>query len=247
MWKNKKISVVFATYREKESIRRAIEDFLATGFVDEIVVVNNNAEPGTDEEIKKAEDPRIRLIYEKKQGMGFAFQKGLEEATGDCVVLSEPDGTFEASDIERFLVYAKDFPAVFGTRTNQSAILEGAAMGLFRKLANVFEAKIIEVFFATNALTDIGCIYRLLHKDVIQKIKPFWREGGALFPTEILLLAVSQRVNFIEIPITFKERVGESTMTNNRLKLAKWGLYILWFIIVFWIRWIPGSLRVAKK
>lgn len=242
MWNGKKVSVVFSTYREKESIRKAIEDFFATGFVDEIVVVNNNAEEGTDEEVKKTQDTRVRLVYEKRQGYGFGYQKGIEEATGDYIILSEPDGTFAASDIERFLVYAKDFPVVFGTRTNQSAILEGAAMGLIRKLANVFEAKIIEVFFATNALTDVGCTYKLFHKDVIRRIKPFWREGGALFSTELLMLTIVSRIKFIEIPITFSRRVGESGLTGRWYKLAKWGLRILWFIVVFWLRWVTGFL-----
>lgn len=235
MWKGKKVSVVFSTYREKGSIRQAIDDFFATGFVDEIIVVNNNAEEGTDEEVKKT---RAKLVYEKRQGLGFGYQKGIEEATSDYIVLSEPDGTFSASDIERFLVYAKDFPAVFGTRTNKSAVLEGAAMGSLRRLANVFEAKIIEALFATNSLTDIGCIYRLLRKDVVQKIRPFWREGNALFPTEILLLVASQKIKFVEIPITFGERVGESSLTGRFRHQAKWGLRILWFIIAFWLKWI---------
>jgi len=247
MWKNKKISVVFSTYKEKESIRKAIVDFLATGFVDEIIVVNNNAEAGTDDEIKKVQDARVRLVYERRQGYGFAYQKGIEEATGDYVVLCEPDDTFEASDIERFLIYAKDFSVVFGTRTNQSAILEGAAMGLLRKLANVFEAKIVEVLFATNSVTDIGCTYKLFHRDAVEKIRPFWREGGALFATELLLLTIAGRIKFIEIPITFKERVGESTLTARWFHLVKWGLHILFFIVVFWLRWVTGSLRACKK
>ena len=53
MWNNKSVSVVLATYREKDSIRNSIEEFYSTGVVDEIVVVNNNAEPGTDDEIRK--------------------------------------------------------------------------------------------------------------------------------------------------------------------------------------------------
>ncbi|HOT52351.1 MAG TPA: glycosyltransferase, partial [Candidatus Hydrogenedentes bacterium] len=51
MWRGKKVSVVFPTYNEKDSIRAAIEEFFEDGLVDEIVVVNNNAAPGTDEEV----------------------------------------------------------------------------------------------------------------------------------------------------------------------------------------------------
>ena len=57
MWNTKTVSVVFSTYRERASIRKEIEDFFATGVVDEIVVVNNNAEPGTDDAAPGTEPP----------------------------------------------------------------------------------------------------------------------------------------------------------------------------------------------
>ena len=53
LWKNKKVSVIFPTYNEKESIYYAIQDFFSTGYIDEIIVVNNNAAPGTSEEVAK--------------------------------------------------------------------------------------------------------------------------------------------------------------------------------------------------
>ena len=244
MWKNKKVSVVFSTYREKNSIYGAIEDFFRTGYVDEVIVVNNNAEPGTDEEVRKT---RARLVYETKQGYGFGYQRGIEEATGDYIILSEPDGTFIGSDVERLLVYSNDFSVVFGTRTNQSSILDGAAMGLFRKLANVFEAKMIEVLFATNSITDIGCTYKLLHRDAVRRLRSSWRERGALFATELLLLAVTERIRFIEIPITFCERVGKSGLTARWYSLIKWGLRIFVFIWMFWFRWVWRKLTSVKK
>jgi glycosyltransferase involved in cell wall biosynthesis len=238
MYHDKKVTVVFATYREKNSVRAAIEDFLATGFVDEVIVVNNNAEEGTDEEVRKTS---ATLLYEKRQGYGYTYQTGIAAATGEYIVLAEPDGTFLGSDVERLLVYAKDFPVVFGTRTNQSSILDGAAMGLVRKLADVFEAKMIEVLFATNSLTDIGCTYKLFRRSAIDQLQGKWREGSPLFATELILLTAVERIPFIEVPITFRERVGESTLTARFSQLASWGVRILWFIVRFWIQWIFRS------
>jgi len=235
MYLGKKISVVISTYREKGSIKRVIDDYFATGFVDEVVVVNNNAEAGTDEEVKKT---KARLVYETKQGYGHGYQKGIMEAKGDYIFLTEADGTYVASDIERFLVYSKEFPVVMGSRTNQSAILEGAAMGLLRKLANVFEAKVIEVLFATNSLTEIGCTCKLFRREELMRLAPHWKTRNALFATELLLLTVTERIKFIEIPITFSERVGESQLTAKFHQQAKWGLKILWFILTFWFRWV---------
>jgi len=238
MWKGKTVSVVFSTFREKDSIRQSIEDYFATGFVDEVVVVNNNAEPGTDEEVKKT---KARLVHERKQGYGHGYQRGIREARGEYLFLSEPDGTFRAADIERFLVYAADFPAVIGTRTNQSSIVEGSAMGFWRKWADVLEGKLIEVLFLTNSVTDVGCTCKLLRRDIAVELSRHWRTTNALFATELLLLVVARRIPFIEIPITFGERVGESTLTGRWYQLPKWGLHILWFIISFWVRWIFGK------
>ncbi len=244
MWKGKTVSVVFSTFREKESIRRSIDDYFATGFVDEVVVVNNNAEEGTDEEVKKT---KARLVHEQKQGYGYGYQRGIREATGDYIFLSEPDGTYTASDIERFLVFTKEFPVVIGTRTNQSSIVAGAAMGFWRKWADVIEGKIIELLFLTNSVTDVGCTCKLLRKDVATELSKHWRTTNALFATELLLLTVSRRIAFIEIPITFGERVGESTLTGRWYDLPEWGLRILFFIITFWARWVFGRFDQSKK
>ena len=51
MWKRKKVSVVLPTYNEKDSIRNSINDFFSSGYVDEIIVVNNNAAEGNSEEV----------------------------------------------------------------------------------------------------------------------------------------------------------------------------------------------------
>ena len=43
MWKGKSVSIIFPTFNEKDSIKAAIEDFFASGYVDEVIVINNNA------------------------------------------------------------------------------------------------------------------------------------------------------------------------------------------------------------
>jgi len=91
MYKSKKVSVVIGTYNEAGSIRSVIQGFFATGVVDEVVVVDNNALGNTREEIEKT---KAKRIVEKKQGYGFAYMRGLSEVTGDLIVMTEADGTF---------------------------------------------------------------------------------------------------------------------------------------------------------
>ena len=105
MWDTRTVSVVLMTYAEKDSIRRVILEFFATGVVDQVVVINNNAEPGTEREVMST--PALQ-VKEPKQGYGHASRRGLLEANGDLVVLAEPDGTFDAGDIHKLLANRSD-------------------------------------------------------------------------------------------------------------------------------------------
>src|SRR5437870_8249105 len=89
-WRGSRISVVLPTYNERDSIRAAILDFAAIDVVDEIVVINNNAAPGTSEEVAAAiaalpNGTVVREIHEPRQGYGHAIQRGLREASGDYI------------------------------------------------------------------------------------------------------------------------------------------------------------------
>ncbi len=228
MWKGHKVSVIFPTYNEKDSIREAIEDFFAEGHVDEIVVVNNNAAPGTSEEVAKT---RAVEVFEPKQGYGAAIQRGLREATGDYLIISEPDGTFMGRDVLKLLAYADDFDVVLGTRTSKELIWEGANMGLFLKYGNVFVAKLTEFLFNSTILTDVGCTMRLIKRSVYERIAPRFTTTGSDFGLEMTLLIIKSGVRFMEIPVNYRRRVGRSSVTGSLTKSIELGLRMIWRVL----------------
>ncbi len=231
MWKNQTVSVVFSTYNEKDSIRQQIEDCFATGFVDEVIVVNNNAVKGTTEEVRKT---KARMIYEKKQGYGHGYQAGLREAKTDIIIMSEPDSTFDHKhDIIKLLTYSDEFPVVFGTRTTQALIHEGANMGIFLKWGNVFVAKLIEVFFSTTHLSDVGCTMRLYKRSTLRRLMPRFSIGGNYFSPEMILLTALHRIPFVEIPVNFLPRMGESMGAANFWKAFKLGIAMIRLIVYY--------------
>ena len=67
---------------------------------------------------------------EAAQGYGHALRRGLREATGDLVILAEPDGTFVGRDVLKLLAYADDFDMVCGTRTTRELIWDAGEHGL---------------------------------------------------------------------------------------------------------------------
>ena len=226
MYKSKKVSVVIGTYNEAGSIRSVIQGFFATGVVDEVVVVDNNALGNTREEIEKT---KAKRIVEKKQGYGFAYMRGLSEATGDLIVMTEADGTFEPEDIHKFLLYSDDFPVVFGTRTSRAIIWSDAFMPFPVRFGNWAVAKFLEVIHNGPTLTDVGCTYKLINREVLEKIKPLFHlsEGGGKWSPELMIWTIKKGFTPIEIPVMFKPRVGSSMYTGSIWKAAKLGFKML--------------------
>lgn len=233
MWKNRKVSLVLPTYNEKDSIRSVIRDFEAQGFVDEIVVVNNNAAAGTDEEVKPTS---ARIVYEPRQGFGFSIQKGLKEAAGDLVVVCEPDGTFLAGDLVKLLAYSGDFDLVLGTRTTKALIWEGAYMNWPLRMGNYFVAKMLEFLFNTSYLSDVGCTYRLMSAEALRRMEPLFTVTGSCFNPEMVMLAKLTGLRSIEIPVNYRERVGKSMGTKNMFNAVLLGFGMIRLILGYRVR-----------
>jgi glycosyltransferase involved in cell wall biosynthesis len=230
MWRDKKVSVIFPTYNEKESIYSSIIDFFASGYVDEVVVVNNNAAPGTDEEVKKTP---AQLVYENQQGYGYAIRCGFKQAKGDIVIISEPDGTFEGKDVVKLLAYSDDFPVVFGTRTTSILIWSGANMGWLLRAGNILVAKLIEFLFDTTTLTDVGCTMKLFKKEALRHIENQFTIGGSHFGPELMILTILNGIRFIEIPVNYKKRVGVSSVTGNKIVAFFLGFRMIMLILKY--------------
>jgi glycosyltransferase involved in cell wall biosynthesis len=230
MWEGKRVSVVLMTYAERGSIRRVIEGFFETGVVDEVLVVNNNAEEGTAEEVALT---NARQVFEPKQGYGHAIRRGLVEATGDLVLLAEPDGSFLPLDLFKMLSYSGECEAVLGTRTTRELIWAGANMGWFLRWGNWAVAKLVEVLFNTSHLSDMGCSYRLLNRPMADYIAETMKIGESHAGAEILMLVIVSGARFVEIPVNYLPRVGISSVTGDPLKAFVLGLRMILLVLGF--------------
>lgn len=233
MWQDQAVSVILPTYNERDSIYRAIADFFETGVVDEVLVINNNAAPGTSEEIARTS---AKEIVEPRQGYGYAIQRGLSEATGAYLVVCEPDGTFLARDIFKLLVFTEDVDVVYGSRTIGGFIWRGANMGFFLRLGNWGVAKLMELLFNSVSLSDVGCTMRLIRRQALQAIQPDFSIGGSAFGLELMLLSLTHRLRIIQIPVNYLPRVGQSSVTGDLRKAIFLGCRMILLILSFWFR-----------
>jgi glycosyltransferase involved in cell wall biosynthesis len=229
----KTVSVVFPAYNEEEGIAAAVRSFGALEPVDEVVVVDNNSRDRTAELAAAAGG---RVVREERQGYGFALRRGLAEATGDLIVMAEPDGTFIADDVHKLLAYSADAQLVLGTRTTREMIYEEANMGRFLRWGNWFVAKLLEGLYGTPSLTDCGCTLRLIHRDALERFRERLTVGSSHFLPEMVILARLSEVSMLEIPVSYRERRGNSKITGSFKTTLEVGINMVRIILRYRFR-----------
>jgi dolichol-phosphate mannosyltransferase len=229
MWNGKTIAVILPTYNEADSIAECIRGFEKTGVVDDIVVVNNNAHPDTSPNVAPTS---AREVFESAQGYGAAIRRGIAEThTADLVCICEPDGTFDPEDIFKLLPFLSDSDVVFGSRTVATFIFAGANMDFLLRWGNWAVAKGVEVLYNTAYLSDVGCTFRVLTRNAVDKIQPDFEGTGSSFGLEMMLLVAARRISFVQVPVRYLPRVGESSVTGDRGKAVKLGFEMIWLAV----------------
>lgn len=232
MYLGKKVSIVFPVYNEKENIKNACEEFIHHPAVDELIAVDNNSKDGTAEEIQRTS---AKYVLETRQGYGAALQRGMGETTGDLIITVEPDGTFRAEDLDKLLVYSRDYEVVIGTRTSRNPVWSGgnplANMDFALRMGNWAVAKFLEYLFNGPSFTDVGCTYKLIHRHAYEKIKHSFTVAGSHFSPEYMLRVLQYKLSVVEVPVNYGARIGTSKITGDRMKAVQLGFKMIFFIL----------------
>lgn len=236
MYNGYTISVVMPAYNEEAFIAKAVEGFKSLPEVDEVIVVDNNSKDRTAE---LAQQQGAVVVKEMRQGYGYASQRALLSAKSDLVFIVEPDGTFSAHDIYKFLAYADEFDAVIGTRTSRSCIWTGANMSLFLRYGNVAVAKLLEYLHNGPCFTDVGCTFKMVRRSVLQQVEPFLTVGASHFSPQLMMVLVRTGMRCVEIPVHYRTRLGESKITGSFRKAFRLGMRMIGMIIVYRFKQFP--------
>ena len=173
---------------------------------------------------------------------------GLKEALKtDCNIVgtTEADGTYNSYDIEKMVPYLDNTDMVIGTRQNQIITEKGNQNSVFHVWGNFLLGKLIQIkYFNLHHtgivnLTDVGCVYRLIQKNALEKIiddltypdsdTPIGGIGIGLYLT---MIGIEKDLRIIEIPVTFNKRIGISKIESNKFsKAIVIGFKFLWLIL----------------
>ena len=244
--KERQICVIMPTFNEESTIKQVVEDFQRQNFVKYVVVIDNKS---TDDTVKIAKDCGAKVIEKiENKGYSHSLVLGLKEALktdANIITITESDGTFNGYDLEKMVPYLNNCDMVIGSRQNQVISEKGNQNSGFFVWANFLLAKLIQIKYLSLDhmgiinLTDVGCIYRVIKRDALEKIiskltypgsdRPVGGIGIGLY---ITMLGIEKDLKIIEIPVTFKRRIGKSKLTGaGKKKTINIGLRFLWLIL----------------
>ncbi len=210
-----KVSILLPCRNEREALKTCFEELEAmireSGINAEIILIDNASTDGSREFAEKiaASWPLLRVVTESKEGYGFAYLKGLEEAKGDYIFMADADGTYDFGDIPRFLAEIKNgSDLVLGNRF-AFPIEKEVMPTLHKHLGNPLLSLFTRMLFKLK-IHDIHCGARMITRKALNKITLY--TGGMEFASEMVIKAAKRGLRVTEIGIHYRKRIGESKL-----------------------------------
>jgi glycosyltransferase involved in cell wall biosynthesis len=168
------------------------------------IVVDNGS---TDDSAAVARRGGAVVVHEPRRGFGAACHAGLAAATEELVAFMDCDGSFVGADLDRVAapVLAGHADLVLGARQATAG-----AWPWHLRLANRALARSIRRR-AGVVIDDLGPM-RVARRDDLLALGVRDRRFG--WPLEMVLRAAAAGWRIDEVPVTYRPRVGRSTVTG---------------------------------
>jgi hypothetical protein len=89
-------------------------------------------------------------------------------------------------------------------------------------------------FLGAARLSDVGCTFRAIRRDALGRILPDLAVGGHHFSPHMMLVALHRGLSLVEIPVTFRRRIGASKgASRSAWKGFQVGLQMIWHILTY--------------
>jgi len=204
------VTVVLPCLDEADSVafcvRQATEAMLAAGLDGEVVVVDNGSSDGSP---SLAAAAGARVIHEQRRGYGSAYLTGFAAARGRYIVMADADGTYDLSDVPRFVSELHEgADLVMGSRL-RGRIAPGAMPWLHRRIGNPLLTGLLNVFCSTR-VSDAHCGMRAFRRSLLGPLD--LQTTGMELASEHLIRSAKLGLEIREIPIHYSPRLGESKL-----------------------------------
>jgi len=204
-----KLSVVMPAYNEGGTIQEIVARVLAVDLrphTIELVIVDDGSQDGTRELLRRYEAAEnVRVFYQPQNaGKGAAVARGIEEASGDALVIQDADLEYDPDDFRRLIepIAAGEADVVYGSRFMK----RDGGRGYLRRWHWIGNAALtlISNRFTGLRLTDMETCYKMLRREVAAKLDLQSRDF-AMEP-EITCKVARMGVRIVEVPISYRGR-----------------------------------------
>jgi len=208
---NMKTTLVILTKNEVEGLRQ-IYPKLPLNEIDECFLLDANSNDGT---IEFARSKGLKVVQQKVQGYGRAFNQAVEVATGDIIVFFRPDGNENPEDIIKLIQEIKGgHDMVIASRFAKGGKSDDSDDPLLlRRMGNKFFTWLANMLWGYS-LTDSINGFRAITKTAFQKLKIDADSFNVEY--QMSIRAMKANMSIAEIPTIEGKRIGGKRKSHTR-------------------------------
>ncbi len=225
------VDVVIPALNEQQSLPKVL-DALPDRWLRTVVVVDNGSSDATADVARQG---GAEVVDEPRRGYGSACLSGLErlrQDPPDIVVFLDADYSDVPQELPRLVapIIDSDVQMVIGSRTigaqQQGALLPQAIVG------NKLACLIIEFMYGYR-FSDLGP-FRAIEWTALEQLEMADRDFG--WTVEMQAKAARQNVSSVEVPVSYRQRIGVSKVTGTIRGSVMAGYKILYTLGKMFVR-----------
>ncbi len=232
------LSVIIPAFNEADTIRQVVEAVKGLPIDTEIIVVNDGSTDETSEILEQmCDEPRLKIFqYRENRGKGAAIRLGLEQVTGQFVVIQDADLELCPRDLIPIIEVLQKGIAkvVYGSR-----FLNGKKRASLRTyIANRMLASFTNLLYHVH-LTDEATCYKAFNTSLIASLN--LTAQGFEFCPEVTAKVLRAGYHIHEVPISYFPRTKGG---GKKLQFWREGIRAGWTLFKY--RFVPTS-KILKK
>jgi dolichol-phosphate mannosyltransferase len=228
------VSIILATYNERENILDTIEAiFTHVQQATEIIVVDDDSPDETWRLVTDLNDPRVKIIRRvSTRGLASAFNRGIIESRGQIVGWMDADMCMPPQMLPAMIEKLQQDDVVIGSRYVEGAKDDRAALRvLSSRLINGLATLVLGF-----GIKDYDSGFVVLRRTVFDKVSIIPTGYGAYF-MEFLYTCRKKGLTVYEMPYVFRDRAkGVSKSAPNLIRFFITGMQYVTRIFVARVR-----------